>query len=231
MKKTHRIPWKRCIARAIEDLKIGGTDCLNLTQVMLEEAEISMPLVQVMQKRWRFWKQNRQHQLVAEQVHKMASRCVEYLELRMREACEEIEPPLNPWNVVADYVRAPESEQYRATADRVRGVLESIKGVIAPEPPDAEAMKLVGRIVCKFLNEDGTRSRKLLHQAVIILFQGETSVLKIDEFYDSLRAIASDLEQGFLDNIRRFLDDADRVLYLSSRAIQHELKNIFQQEL
>ncbi len=42
MNQRPRIPWKRCIENAIGDLKIVSTDCLNLSQIMLEEADHSL---------------------------------------------------------------------------------------------------------------------------------------------------------------------------------------------
>jgi hypothetical protein len=220
-----RIPWKRCIENAIRDLKIGGTDCLVLTQIMLEEADLSLPLVRVMEKRWRFWRQNKQYQLVADQVQTMSSECVEYLELRMKEACKEIEPPPDPWNLLADYVGAIRPEELRSAADQVRGVLETIAGVIAPDPPDLEAMKLVGEIVLQFLNENGPQTKKLLHQNLIALSADDTVMSDIDEFHGILRDIAKCLEQGQPNKIREILVTARQVLDRAGKAMQNKLSD------
>lgn len=226
MNEKRRIPWKRCITNAIRDLEIGGTDCLNLVQIMLEEADVSLPLVEVMQKRWRFWKQNKQHQLVADQVKAMSSRCIKYLELRMREACRETEPPPDPWNVLADDVKAPQSEELKAAADKVRGMLETIAGVVAPASSDLEAMKLVGQIVLQFLNEDGPQSKKLLYQTLIILSTGDTVMSSIDEFHGILRDMAKCLEQGQANKIRESLVTAGQILDLATKAVQYKLRDV-----
>jgi hypothetical protein len=226
MNEKRRIPWKRCITNAIRDLKIGGTDCLNLVQIMLEEANVSLPLVQVMQERWKFWRQNKQHQLVADQVQSMSSQCVKYLELRMREACRETEPPPNPWNVLADYVEAPQSEELRAAADKVRGVLETIAGVVAPDPPDLEAMKLVGQIIFQFLSEAGLQCKKLLYQTLTILSTGDTVMSSIDEFYGILRDVAKCLEQGQPNKIKGGLVTAGQILDLAAKTVQHTLRDV-----
>ena len=226
MNQRPRIPWKRCIENAIRDLKIGGTDCLVLTQIMLEEADLSLPLVRVMEKRWSFWRQNKQYQLVADQVQTMSSECVEYLELRMKEACKEIEPPPDPWNLLADYVGAIRPEELRSAADQVRGVLETIAGVIAPDPPDLEAMKLVGEIVLQFLNENGPQTKKLLHQNLIALSADDTVMSGIDEFHNILRNIAKCLEQGQPNKIREILVTARQVLDRAGKAMQNKLSDV-----
>ena len=226
MNQKHRILWKRCIENAIQDLKIGGTDCLVLTQIMLEEADLSLPLVRVMEKRWRFWRQNKQYQLVADQVNKMSSQCVEYLILRMKEACEEIEPPPDPWNLLADYAGAIRPEELRSAADQVRGVLETIAGVIAPDPPDFEAMKLVGKIVLQFLNEDGLQSKKLLCQSLVSLSADDTVMSDIDQFYSTLREITKCLEQERPNKIREFLVTARQVLKLAGKDMQNKLRDV-----
>ena len=226
MNQKPRIPWKRCIENAIRDLKIGGTDCLVLTQIMLEEADLSLPLVRVMEKRWSFWRQNKQYQLVADQVQTMSSECVEYLELRMKEACKEIEPPPDPWNLLADYVGAIRPEELRSAADQVRGVLETIAGVIAPDPPDLEAMKLVGEIVLQFLNEDGLQTQKLLCESFLALSADDAVMSDIDEFHGILRDIAKCLEQGRPNKIREILVTARQVLDRSGKAIQNKLRDI-----
>ena len=226
MNQRPRIPWKRCIENAIRDLKIGGTDCLVLTQIMLEEADLSLPLVRVMEKRWSFWRQNKQYQLVADQVQTMSSECVVYLELRMKEACKEIEPPPDPWNLLADYVGAIRPEELRSAADQVRGVLETIAGVIAPDPPDLEAMKLVGEIVLQFLNENGPQTKKLLHQNLIALSADDTVMSGIDEFHNILRNIAKCLEQGQPNKIREILVTARQVLDRAGKAMQNKLSDV-----
>ena len=226
MNQKPHIPWKRCIENAIQDLKIGGTDCLVLTRIMLEEADLSLPLVRVMEKRWRFWRQNKQYQLVADQVQTMSSQCVEYLVLRMKEACEKIEPPPDPWNLLADYAGALQSEELRSAADQVRGVLETIAGVIAPDPPDLEAMKLVGEIVLQFLNEDGLQSKKLLCVSLLALSADDTVMSDINEFHNILRDIAKCLEQGQVNKIREFLVAARQVLDLSGKDMQNKLRDV-----
>lgn|GEM_PF-6516018 len=120
MNQKPRIPWKRCIENAIQDLKNRSIDGLVLSQISLEEADLSLPLVQVIEKRRSFWMQNKQYQLVADQVNEMSSQCVEYLILRMKEACEEIEPPPDPWNLLADYVGVLRPEELKSFADKVR---------------------------------------------------------------------------------------------------------------
>ena len=226
MNQKPHIPWKRCIENAIQDLKIGGTDCLVLTQIMLEEADLSLPLVRVMEKRWRFWKQNKQYQLVADQVQTMSSQCVEYLELRMKEACKEIEPPPDPWNFLADHVGALQPEELRSAADQTRGVLETIAGVIAPDPPDLEAMKFVGEIVLLFLNEDGIQSKKLLCQSLVTLSADDTVMSGIDEFHNTLRNIVKCLEQEQPSKIRKLLLTARQVLDLAGEAMQNKLRDV-----
>ena len=231
MNQRPRIPWKRCMENAIRDLKIGGSDCLNLSQIMLEEADLSLPLVPVMEKRWNFWRQNKQYQLVAAQVQTMSSQCIEYLVLRMKEACREIEPPPDPWNLLADYARALQPEELRSAADQVRGVLETIAGVIAPDPPDLEAMKLVGEIVLRFLNEDGLQSKKLLCERLLTLsaydtFLSDTVMSDIDEFHNTIRDIAKYLEQGQPNKIRKLLVTARQVLDLAGKAMQNKLRDV-----
>jgi len=223
--KPH-IPWKRCIENAIQDLKIGGTDCLVLTRIMLEEADLSLPLVRVMEKRWRFWRQNKQYQLVADQVQRMSSQCVEYLMLRMKEACKEIEPPPDPWNLLADHVGALRPDELRSAADQTRGVLETIAGVIAPDPPDSEAMKLVGEIVFQFLNEDGLQSKKLLCQSLLTLSADDTVMSDIDEFHSTLRKITKCLEQGQPNRIRELLVTTRQVLDLAGKAMKNTLRDV-----
>lgn len=226
MNQRPRIPWKRCIENAIRDLKIGGTDCLVLTQIMLEEAGLSLPLVRVMEKRWRFWRQNKQYQLVADQVQTMSSQCVEYLELRMKEACKEIEPPPDPWNFIADHVGALQPEELRSAADQTRGVLETIAGVIAPDPPDLEAMKLVGEIVLQFLNKDSLQSKKLLCQSLVALSADDSVMSDIDEFHSTLQDIAKCLEQGQPNKIRELLVTARQVLDRAGKAMQNKLRDV-----
>ena len=226
MNQRPRIPWKRCIENAIRDLKIGGTDCLVLTQIMLEEADLSLPLVRVMEKRWRFWRQNKQYQLVADQVQTMSSQCVEYLELRMKEACKEIEPPPDPWNFIADHVGALQPEELRSAADQTRGVLETIAGVIAPDPPDLEAMKLVGEIVLQFLNKDSLQSKKLLCQSLVALSADDSVMSDIDEFHSTLQDIAKCLEQGQPNKIRELLVTARQVLDRAGKAMQNKLRDV-----
>ena len=226
MNQKPHIPWKRCIERAIQDLKIGGTDCLVLTRIMLEEADLSLPLVRVMEKRWRFWRQNKQYQLVADQVQRMSSQCVEYLMLRMKEACKESEPPPDPWNLLADYARALQPEELRSAADQVRGVLETISGVIAPDPPDLEAMKLVGEIVLQFLNEDGLQSKKLLCKCLLALSADDAVMSDIDEFHNTLRDIAKCLEQAQSNRIRELLVTARQILDLAGKDMQNKLKDV-----
>ncbi len=226
MNQKPRIPWKRCIESAISDLKIGGTDCLVLTQIMLEEADLSLPLVRVMEKRWRFWRQNKQYQLVADQVQTMSSQCVEYLVLRMKEACKEIEPPPDPWSLLADYVDALQSEELRSAADQVRGVLETIAGVIAPDPPDLEAMKLVREIVLQFLNEDGLQNKKLLSQSLVALPEDDTVMAGIDELHSTLRNINKCLEQGRPNKIRELLLTGRLVLDRAGKGMQNKLRDV-----
>lgn len=226
MNQRPRIPWKRCIENAIRDLKIGGTDCLVLTQIMLEEADLALPLVRVMEKRWRFWRQNKQYQLVADQVQTMSSQCVEYLELRMKEACKEIEPPPDPWNFIADHVGALQPEELRSAADQTRGVLETIAGVIAPDPPDLEAMKLVGEIVLQFLNKDSLQSKKLLCQSLVALSADDSVMSDIDEFHSTLQDIAKCLEQGQPNKIRELLVTARQVLDRAGKAMQNKLRDV-----
>ncbi len=237
MNQRPRIPWKRCIENAIRDLKIGGTDCLALTQIMLEEADLSLPLVRVMEKRWSFWKRNKQcvpartyaffqNELVANQVKTMSSQCVEYLILRMKEAREEIEPPPDPWNFLADHVGALQPEELRSAAEQTRGVLETIAGVIAPDPPDLEAMKLVGEIVLQFLNEDDLQRKKLLCQSLVVLSADDTVMSDIDEFHNTLRDIAKCLEQGQPNKICELLVTARQVLNLAGKDMQNKLRDV-----
>ncbi len=225
MNQRSRIPWKRCMENAIQDLKIGGTDCLVLSQIMLEEADVSLPLVQVMEKRWRFWRQNKQYQLVADQVKTMSSQCVEYLVLRVKEASEEVEPPPDPWNLLADYVGALQPEELRSAADQVRGVLETIAGVIAPDPPDLEAMKLVGKVVLQFLNEDGLQ-KKLLCQNLVALSADDTVMSDIDEFHSTLQNIAKCLEQGQPNKLRELFVTARQILDLAGKTMQNTLRDV-----
>ena len=226
MNQRPRIPWKMCIERAIQNLKIGGTDCLVLSQNSLKEADLSLPLVPVMEKRWNFWRQNKQYQLVAAQVQAMSSQCVEYLILRMKEACEEIEPPPDPWNLLADYARALQPEELRSATDQVRGVLETIAGVIALDPPDLEAMKLVREIVLQFLNEDGLQSKKLLNKSLIVLSADDAVMSDIDEFHNTLRDIAKCLEQGQPNKICELLVTARQVLNLAGKDMQNKLRDV-----
>jgi hypothetical protein len=193
---------------------------------MLEEADLSLPLVQVMEKRWRFWRQNKQYQLVADQVQTMSSQCVKYLVLRMKEACKEIEPTPDPWNFLADYAGALQPEELKSAADPVRGVLETIAGVIAPDPPDLEAMKLVGEIVLQFLNENGLQSKKLLCQSLVALSADDSVMSDIDEFHNTLRDIAKCLEQGQPNKIRELLVTARQVLDLAGKAMQNTLRDV-----
>ena len=237
MNQRLRIPWKTCIERAIQNLKIGGTDCLALTQISLEEADLSLPLGRVMEKRWSFWKRNKQcmpartyaffqNELVAAQVQTMSSQCIEYLVLRMKEDCGEIEPPPDPWNLLADYVGVLRSEELKSTADQVRGVLETIAGVIAPDPPDLEAIKLVGEIVLQFLNEDGLQSKKLLCQSLVVLSADDTVMSDIDQFHSTLREITKCLEQGRPNKIRELLVTARQVLKLAGKDMQNKLRDV-----
>jgi hypothetical protein len=221
-----RIPWKRCIENAIQDLKNGSIDGLVLSQMSLEEADVSLPLVQVIEKRRRFWMQNKQYQLVADQVNKMSSQCIEYLLLRMKEACEEIEPPLDPWNFLADFVDVLQPEELRSAADQVRGVLETIAGVIAPDPPDLEAMKLVREIVLRFLNEDGPQSKKLLCQSLVALSGDDTVMSGVDELHNILRNIAKCLEHGRPHKIRELLLTGRQVLGRTGKAMQNKLRDV-----
>jgi len=221
-----RIPWKVCIERAIQNLKIRSIDGLVLSQNSLKEADLSLPSVQVIEKRRSFWMQNKQYQLVADQVNKMSSQCVEYLILRMKEAREEIEPPPDPWNLLADYGGAIRPEELRSAADQIRGVLETIAGVIAPDPPDLEAMKLVGKIVLQFLNEDGLQIKKLLSQSLVALSAYNTVMPDIDEFHSTLRKITKCLEQGEPNRIRELLVTARQVLNLAGKAMQNKLRNV-----
>jgi len=193
---------------------------------MLEEADLALPLVRVMEKRWRFWRQNKQYQLVADQVQTMSSQCVEYLELRMKEACKEIEPPPDPWNFIADHVGALQPEELRSAADQTRGVLETIAGVIAPDPPDLEAMKLVGEIVLQFLNKDSLQSKKLLCQSLVALSADDSVMSDIDEFHSTLQDIAKCLEQGQPNKIRELLVTARQVLDRAGKAMQNKLRDV-----
>jgi len=224
--KRPRIPWKMCIERAIQNLKIGSIDGLVLSQNSLREADFSLPLVQVIEKRRSFWMQNKQYQLVADQVNKMSSQCVEYLILRMKEACKEIESPSDPWNLLADYVGVLRPEELKLVADRVRGVLETIAGVIAPDPPDSEAMKLVGEIVLLFLNKDGLQSKKLLNKSLIALSADDTVMSGVDELHNILRNIAKCLEQGQPNKIRELLETARQVLDRAGKAMQNKLRDV-----
>ena len=226
MNQKPRIPWKVCIERAIQNLKIRSIDGLVLSQNSLKEADLSLPLVQVIEKRRSFWMQNKQYQLLADQVNKMSSQCVEYLILRMKEDCEEIEPPPDPWNLLADYVGAIRPEELRSAADQVRGVLETIAGVIAPDPPDLEAMKLVGEIVLQFLNEDGLQSKKLLDKSLVALSGDDTVMSDIDKFYSILRNIAKCLEQEQPNKIRELLVTARQVLKLAGKDMQNKLRDV-----
>ena len=128
----------------------------------------------------------------------------------MKETCEDIEPPPDPWNLLVDYVGALRPEELRLAADQVRGVLETIAGVIAPDPPDLEAMKLVGEIILRFLNEDGLQSKKLLCVSLLALSADDTVMSDIDEFHNILRDIAKCLEQGQVNKIREFLVTVSR---------------------
>jgi len=193
---------------------------------MLEEADLSLPLVRVMEKRWRFWRQNKQYQLVADQVQTMSSQCVEYLVLRMKEACKEIEPTPDPWNLLADYAGALKSEELKSAADQTRGVLETIAGVIAPDPPDLEAMKLVGEIVLQFLNENGLQSKKLLCKCLLALSADDAVMSDIDEFHNTLRDIAKCLEQAQSNRIRELLVTARQVLDRAGKDMQNKLKDV-----
>jgi len=224
--KRPRIPWKMCIERAIQNLKIGSIDGLVLSQNSLREADFSLPLVQVIEKRRSFWMQNKQYQLVADQVNKMSSQCVEYLILRMKEACKEIESPSDPWNLLADYAGVLRPEELKSVADRVRGVLETIAGVIAPDPPDSEAMKLVGEIVLLFLNKDGLQSKKLLCERLLALSADDTVMSDIDEFHNTLRDIAKCLEQEQPNKIRELLVTARQVLKLAGKDMQNKLRDV-----
>jgi len=220
------IPWKMCIERAIQNLKIRSIDGLVLSQNSLKEADLSLPLVHIIEKRRRFWMQNKQYQLVAAQVNKMSSQCVEHLILRMEEACEEIEPPPDPWNLLADYVGVLRPEELKSVADKVRGVLETIAGVIAPDPPDSEAMKLVGEIVFRYLNEDGLQSKKLLCESLLALSADDTVMSDIDEFHNTLRDIAKCMEQEQPNKIRELLVTARQVLDLAGKDMQNKLRDV-----
>ncbi len=238
MNQRQRIPWKRCIENAIRDLEIGGTDCLNLTQIMLEEADVSLPLVQVMRKRWEFWRRNKQcmpartyaffqNELVATQVQIMSSICIGYLVLRMKEACGEIAPPPDPWNILGGYVGAQQSEKLRSFADKVRGVLETIAGVIAPDPSDLEAMKLVGEIVLQFLNKEGPQSKKLLDRGLAAFPSDDTVIPNFDKFHSTLCDIAKCLDQGQSNKIREHLVTTIQILDMAGKAMQNRLIDVF----
>jgi len=214
--------YRKCYTRP----RNRSIDGLVLSQISLEEADLSLPLVQVIEKRRSFWMQNKQYQLVADQVNEMSSQCVEYLILRMKEDCEEIEPPPDPWNLLADYVGAIRPEELRSAADQVRGVLETIAGVIAPDPPDLEAMKLVGEIVFQFLNENGLLSKKLLCQSLVALSADDNVTSDIDEFHSTLREIAKCLEQGRPNKIRELLVTARQVLKLAGKDMQNNLRGV-----
>ena len=144
----------------------------------------------------------------------------------MKEDCEEIEPPPDPWNLLADYVGAIRPEELRSAADQVRGVLETIAGVIAPDPPDLEAMKLVGEIVFQFLNENGLLSKKLLCQSLVALSADDNVTSDIDEFHSTLREIAKCLEQGRPNKIRELLVTARQVLKLAGKDMQNKLRDV-----
>ena len=170
--------------------------------------------------------QNKQYQLVADQVNTMSSQCVEYPILRMKEACEDIKPPPDPWNLLEDYVGVLRPEELKSVADQVRGVLETIAGVIAPDPPDLEAMKLVGEIVLQFLNEDGLQRKKLLCQSLGVLSADDTVMSDIDEFHNTLRDITKCLEQEQPNRIRELLVTARLVLDRAGKTMQNKLRDV-----
>ena len=144
----------------------------------------------------------------------------------MKEACGEIEPPPDPWNLLADYVGVLRPEELESVADQVRGVLETIAGVIAPDPPDLEALKLVGEIVLQFLKEDGLQRKKLLYQNLIALSTDDTVMSDIDEFHSTLREITKCLEQGQANKIRELLVTARQVLNSAGNDMQNKLRDI-----
>jgi hypothetical protein len=117
-------------------------------------------------------------------------------------------------------------EELKSAADQTRGILETIAGVIAPDPPDLEAMKLVGEIILRFLNEDGLQSKKLLCVSLLALSADDTVMSDIDEFHNILRDIAKCLEQGQVNKIREFLVTARQVLDLSGKDMQNKLRDV-----
>ncbi len=242
MNQMPRVPWKRCMEWAIQDLTNRSLDGLALSQIWLKEAGVSLPLVKVIEKRKSFWMRNKkcmplgtrtyaffQNELVADQANTMSSLCIEYLVLRMKESCGVIAPPPDPWNILGGYVGALQSKELMSFADQVRGVLETIAGVIFPDPPDLEAMKLVGEIVLQFLNEESPQSIKLLDQSLVTFSSDDTAILTFDKFYSTLFDIAKCLEQGQLNKIREYLVTVRQVLDMIGKSMPNKLIDIFLQ--
>ena len=213
-------PKKHYLEKAAHYLDLGSADGMNLAGDMLRLCSVSLPLVKILNARWEALMENKRDLLISNQVRTYRAVCIDYLYRRIEEMEQEVSAPVEPWTELAVSNKRPLREKLMWAGEGIRGVLETVHGVFAPETVDPEALRMAAVFAADLMQERQLKDIEILEEACEGLPMREISESFRLELPPALETLCSSLLAGDSKKAYEFLDKVKGIFAAAGRHVR-----------
>jgi hypothetical protein len=162
-------------------------------------------------------------EVLASQCKAIRLACIEYLEERLQQACQGRPGPSDPWSEMALLTKGSQSEKLFADSEQIRGVIATLDGVLRPDPPDTEAVRLALDHAEALLEEGNLKAMENLDDAFNALSIDKESLPGLNSLPSLLYKEVDLLERQKFSKARQTIKDIQRILQKQGMLIRWQI--------